>query len=164
MNDTIRDEWGQLNPENERILNEYVKGVQERTVGHYIISISRDGENPPRSIISYDNAIDAVRVYDSYVDWGFAKNFLKVTLYEPSGKVSEKIIKRPPGIDPVFMRSTYIEVSDALKNIKNHLDVRIYEELALQIGRIFSKDNQRFDSERFFKNLGVLENTGLSHK
>jgi hypothetical protein len=78
--------------------------------------------------------------------------------------MSEKIIKRPPGIDPVFMRSVYIEVSDVLKNLKNHLDIRIYEELALQIGRIFSKDNQRFDSERFFKNLGVLENTGLSSK
>ena len=164
MNINIRDEWGQLNPENERILKEYINGVQERSVSHYIISISRDGENPPRSIISYDNAIDAVRVYDSYLDWGFAKNFLKVTLYEPSGKMSEKIIKRPPGIDPVFMRSVYIEVSDVLKNIKNHLDIRIYEELALQICRIFSKDNQRFDSERFFKNLGVLENTGLSSK
>jgi hypothetical protein len=158
MNTSIRDEWGQLNPENERILKDYIKGVQEKNVNHYIISISRDGENPPRSIISYDNAIDAVRVYDSYLDWGFAKNYLKVTLYEPSGRVSEKIIKRPPGIDPVFMRSVYIEVSDVLK------DIRIYEELALQIGRIFSKDNQRFDSERFFKNLGVLENTGLSSK
>jgi hypothetical protein len=164
MNTSIRDEWGQLNPENERILKDYIKGVQEKNVNHYIISISRDGENPPRSIISYDNAIDAVRVYDSYLDWGFAKNYLKVTLYEPSGRVSEKIIKRPPGIDPVFMRSVYIEVSDVLKNIKNHLDIRIYEELALQICRIFSKDNQRFDSERFFKNLGVLENTGLSSK
>lgn len=155
MNISIKDEWGQLNPENEKILNDYISGVSEKRVYHYIISISRDGEYPPRSIISYDNAIDAVRVYDSYKDWGFAKNFLTVTLYEPSGKISEKVIKRPPGIDPVFMRSTYIEISNILKKVKDYLSIEIYEELVLEIAKIFARDNQRFDSERFFINLGI---------
>jgi hypothetical protein len=147
-----RDEWGQLNLKNAEIVQGYLESIRDNQCRTYMITITRDGESPERSVIFYDSAIEAVNVYESYQDWGFAKHYLTVRLYEPNGKINEKILKRPPGIDPRFMRKEYIQVSEIIKQLKDKTDKEEYEKLVINIARIFSKDNPRFDENRFFNN------------
>ena len=118
-----------------------------------MLTISRDGESPERSIYFFNNAIEAVGNYNRYQDWGFAKNFLTVTLYEPNGKIESKILKRPKAGESTFIRKDYIKAGKILKNIKKYLPQDIYINLINDFSELFSKDNQRFDPERFFKDL-----------
>jgi hypothetical protein len=41
----------------------------------------------------YKSAIEAVRAYDSYVDFGFASYQLEVDMIEPNGNVTSKVFK-----------------------------------------------------------------------
>lgn len=148
-----RDEWGTLNLKNAEIVEGYLNSINNKTCSHYMITIARDGESPERSVIFYDTAIEAVKVYESYKDWGFAKNYLTVRLYEPNGKINEKILKRPPGIDPRFMRKEYIQISEIIKELKDKTEKEAYERFVIKISKIFSKDNPRFDEIRFFNNV-----------
>jgi hypothetical protein len=75
-----------------------------------------------------------------------------VSLYEPNGKIHQKILKRPPGLEASFMRQNYIEVAEAILSIKNYLNPDIYEELVLSLAEIFAKDNKRFNEIRFLQN------------
>lgn len=152
-----RDEWGELNLKNAEIVQGYLESIKNKSCSHYMITITRDGESPERSVIFYDSAIEAVNVYESYQDWGFAKKYLTVRLYEPNGKINEKILKRPPGIDPRFMRKEYIQISEIIKQIKDKTEKESYEKFVISIARIFSKDNPRFDEKRFFNNVGCTK-------
>jgi len=145
----------QLKTNHADIVNEYIINAKAQKVSHYIITVSRDGESPVRSIISYDNVIDAVSGYEMYQDAGFAKSYLTVSLYEPSGKVNTKVLKRNQAGDPSFVRQNYIDVTDALLQIKNKLSEKDFEILCNKIGTSFGKDNWRFNLERFFDNLGI---------
>lgn len=147
-----KNQWGELNPKHQDMVLKYLEDVKNNKTRHYMLTVARDGEVPVRSIIYYDNAIDAVSVYDSYKDWGFAKDFLTVCLYEPNGKVHEKVLKRPPGLEASFMRQNYIEVAEVILSIKNYLNPEIYEELVLALAEIFAKDNKRFNEIRFLQN------------
>jgi hypothetical protein len=147
-----KNQWGELNPKHTNMILDYLQDVKENKTSHYMLTIARDGEMPVRSIIYYDNAIDAVTVYESYKDWGFAKDFLTVCLYEPNGQVHEKVLKRPPGLEASFMRQNYIEVAEVILAIKNYLNPEIYEELVLALAEIFAKDNKRFNEIRFLQN------------
>jgi len=137
------------------IVNEYIANAKAQKVNHYIVTVSRDGEFPVRSIISYDNVVDAVSGYEMYQDAGFAKSYLTVSLYEPSGKVNTKVLKRNQAGDPSFVRQNYIDVTNALLQIKNKLSEKDFETLCTNIGTSFGKDNWRFNIERFFDNLGI---------
>lgn len=148
----IKDEWGELNLNNRKIVQDYLQEIQNKNNSNYMITVARDGEDPVRSVIFYDNAIDAVKVYESYEDWGFAKDFLTVTLYEPNSKIHQKILKRPPGIEAVFMRKQYIEMSTILLEAKPFILEKTYQKLVSDIAQLFSVDNKRFDSQRFFYN------------
>lgn len=148
-----RDEWGTLNLKNGKIVEDYMKDVVNNECRYYMITITRDGESPERSVIFYDNAPEAVEVYESYKDWGFAKHYLTVKLYEPTGKISSKVLKRPPGIDPRFMRKEYIQISEVIKELKDKTEKDAYEKFVIKIARIFAKDNPRFDEKRFFENV-----------
>lgn len=152
-----RDEWGQLNLKNAEIVQGYLDSICDNQCKTYMITITRDGESPERSVIFYDSAIEAVSVYESYQDWGFAKHYLTVRLYEPNGKINEKILKRPPGIDPRFMRKEYIQVSEIIKQLKDKTENEAYEKFVIGIARIFSKDNPRFDENRFFNNVECVK-------
>jgi hypothetical protein len=33
-----------------------------------MLTVARDGEDPVRSVVFYDSALDAVKVYNSYID------------------------------------------------------------------------------------------------
>lgn len=146
---------GQLKTEHSNIVNDYLEAVRNHKMDSYMLTIARDGEEPVRTIIFFPNAIEAAEAYNMYTDWGFAKKYLTVRLYEPSGKVNEKIFKRNQAGDPTFLRQNYYDVSDSLKKIKDLIDIDSYESLCVEICKSFSKDNWRFDPERFLINLGI---------
>jgi hypothetical protein len=140
------------------MVSEYLKNVNEKKANAYMLTISRDGEDPVRTIIFYNNAIEAAEAYSMYNDWGFAKKYLTVTLYEPSGVINQKIFKRNQAGDPTFLRHNYYDMTEALLQIKPLVDKDTYEEVCLKITSSFSKDNWRFNPERFLEALGI-ENT-----
>jgi hypothetical protein len=145
----------EFKPSHQDMIEEYLQNSKLGKVSHYIITVSRDGESPVRSIISFDNIVDAVAGYEMYKDAGFAKNYLTVSLYEPSGKINTKVLKRNQAGDPSFVRQNYIDVTNALLQIKNKLTEEDFEILCIRIGTSFGKDNWRFNIERFFDNLGI---------
>lgn len=145
----------QLKPNHDDIVNDYIKNSANGTVGHYIITVSRDGESPVRSIISFDNQKQALEGYEMYQDAGFAKDYLTVSLYEPSGKISTKVLKRNHAGDPSFVRQNYIDTADALYKVKDKLNKEDYEDLCIKIVNSFAKDNWRFSADRFLKQLEI---------
>lgn len=144
-----------LNPMHQEIVDDYVKNAKEGKVGHYIITVARDGESPVRSIISFDNAEQAVEGYEMYQDAGFAKDFLTVSLYQPSGMITTKVLKRNHAGDPSFVRQNYIDTVEALHEVKDKLSKEDYEALCIKIVTSFAKDNWRFNPERFLKQLEI---------
>lgn len=140
---------------HQEMIDKYLNDAKQGKIAHYIITVARDGESPARSIISFDNVIDAVAGYEMYKDAGFAKSYLTVSLYEPSGKINTKVLKRNQAGDPSFIRQNYIDVANALHEIKDKLNKKDYENLCIKIMSSFAKDNWRFDTERFIKNVGL---------
>jgi hypothetical protein len=137
------------------MVNDYIKNSKEGKIGHYILTVSRDGESPVRSIVSFDNLEQALEGYEMYQDAGFAKDYLTVSMYEPSGKINTKVLKRNHAGDPSFVRQNYIDTVDALHKVKDKLDKEDYEDLCVKIVTSFAKDNWRFNAERFLKQLEI---------
>lgn len=145
----------ELRPSHEDIVNDYIKNAKEGKLGHYMITVSRDGEFPVRSIISFDNVEQAVEGYDMYQDAGFAKDYLTVSLYQPSGMITTKVLKRNHAGDPSFVRQNYIDTAEALHTLKDKLSKEDYEDVCIKIVTSFAKDNWRFNIERFLKQLEI---------
>jgi hypothetical protein len=145
----------EINPIHSEIINNYINDSKEGKVGHYMITVSRDGESPARSIISFDNIQQALEGYEMYQDAGFAKEYLTVSLYEPSSKVSTKVLKRNHAGDPSFVRQNYIDTVEALHALKDKLTKQDYEDVCIKIVTSFAKDNWRFSADRFLKQLEI---------
>jgi hypothetical protein len=147
----------ELKQEHSDIIAQYLADANDlsKKIEHYIISVSRDGETPPRSIISYSNIVEAVEGYSMYTDAGFARDYLTVCLYEPSGKINKKVLKRNQAGDPSFVRQNYRDVVDVLSSLKDKLDKDTYEDSCIKIMNSFAKDNWRFNPERFLDQLGI---------
>lgn len=143
-----------LNNAHVDMVAEFKQQVQSKTADAYMLTIARDGEHPVRSIYFYDNAIDAATGYEAYTDWGFAKDFLTVALYEPNGRVHEKVLRRPRGGECTFVRDDYIEATMIFNQAKETMPVTAYNNLVFEFAKLFSKDNQRFDHERFLAHTG----------
>lgn len=143
-----------LNPTNADMVQDFKARVAAGRGDSYMLTIARDGESPVRSIYFYDNAIDAGKGYEAYQDWGFAKDFLTVELYEPTGRVHSKVLRRPRGGECVFERSQYYRAAEILNAAKPKIDEEVFNYLAFEFGKLFSKDNQRFQVERFLTELG----------
>jgi hypothetical protein len=140
----------ELRPEHADRVSEFVE--QNKNIrASYMLTIARDGESPVRSIYHFDNAIDAAQAYGRYTDWGFAKDFLTVSLYEPGGKNTTKVLKRPKAGECVFVKADYIEAEKILLSTKEHLPEENYTNLIKGFAGLFSRDNIRFDVSRFFK-------------
>jgi hypothetical protein len=90
-----------------------------------------------------------------YQDAGFAKEYLTVSLYEPSGKINTKVLKRNHAGDPSFVRQNYIDTVEALHSVKDKLNKEDYEDLCIKIVTSFAKDNWRFSADRFLKQLEI---------
>jgi hypothetical protein len=145
----------EIRPNHEDIVSEYINNSKQGKVNHYMITVSRDGESPVRSIISFDNESQAIEGYEMYQDAGFAKDYLTVSLYEPSGNIKTKVLKRNHAGDPSFVRQNYIDTVEALHEIKDKLNKEDYENLCIKIVTSFAKDNWRFNAERFLKQLEI---------
>jgi hypothetical protein len=145
----------EINITHDDMVNEYIKNAKSGSVNHYMITVSRDGESPVRSIISFDNIEQALEGYEMYQDAGFAKDYLTVSLYHPSGNILTKVLKRNHAGDPSFVRQNYIDTVDALHLLKNKLSKEDYEDVCIKIVTSFAKDNWRFNAERFLKQLEI---------
>ena len=145
----------EIRPNHEDIVSEYINNSKQGKVNHYMITVSRDGEFPVRSIISFDNQKQALEGYEMYQDAGFAKDYLTVSLYEPSGNIKTKVLKRNHAGDPSFVRQNYIDTVEALHKIKDKLNKEDYEDLCIKIVTSFAKDNWRFSADRFLKQLEI---------
>jgi hypothetical protein len=154
---------GQLNPTNQTYVDEFKLKVAAGRGDSYMLTIARDGESPVRSIYFYDNAIDAATGYAAYTDWGFAKDFLTVELYEPTGRVHSKTLRRPRGGECTFVRQDYYDAAAILLPLNGVIDQDHYNYLAYEFGKLFSKDNQRFDHKRFLVNLGYTGEENDQH-
>ena len=148
----------ELNPINDSIVENYIEDSKHGRVNHYMITVARDGEKPVRSIISFDNIEQALEGYKMYQDAGFAKEYLTVSLYEPLGKITTKVLKRNHAGDPSFVRQNYIDTVEALHAVKDKLTKEDYEELCIKIVTSFAKDNWRFNADRFLKQLEIERN------
>ena len=140
------------------MVEEYCESVKNKTADSYMLTIARDGESPVRTIIFFQNSIEAAEAYNKYFDWGFARNYLTVTLYEPSGKINEKILKRNQAGESTFIRQDYIDVENILLNFKDKIETNVYDDLGFKIMKVFAKDSWRFDPERFLEILGINKN------
>lgn len=143
-----------LNNQNIAMVEEFKKKAAEGRGDSYMLTIARDGE-AVRSIYFYGDAIDAANGYQAYTDWGFAKDFLTVELYEPSGRVHSKVLSRPRGGECVFHREQYHQITELMAKVRESVEPAAWDYLTHELARIFSKDNQRFNEERFLSALGV---------
>jgi hypothetical protein len=144
----------ELRPAHKNLVEDFKARVLDRSADSYLLAIARDGEFPARSIYFYGDAVSAAAGYGNYTDWGFAKDFLTVTLYEPTGKVHEKILQRPRGGECVFVRDDYNAATEIFLDYRNDIPEESYNQLVYRFARLFSKDNQRFNHERFLTNTG----------
>jgi|TARA_B110000977_G_scaffold199703_1_gene287894 hypothetical protein len=148
---------GELNGHHVDMVQEFRDKAAAGKGDSYMLTIARDGESPARSIYFYGDAIDAVNGYAAYTDWGFAKEFLTVELYEPTGRVHNKVLRRPRGGECVFHREQYYKISEILLKCSGSMDTSDYNRMVYDFAVVFSKDNQRFDVERFLADLGYSE-------
>lgn len=144
----------QLNEEHYKVVEQF-KESSKGSFDRYMLTIARDGEEPPRSIREFNNAEQAVNAYNSYTDWGFAKDYLTVRLYQPGGFMSEKVLRRfhigGSSGDCTFIKDDYLKAAEILIQYKEHLEYVVYQQLVKEFCELFSKDNIRFDVTRFFK-------------
>lgn len=143
----------QLNPEHQVIIDNFLK-ENSKIAQEYMVTVARDGEIPVRSIYHFTSIIDAVSSYNKYTDWGFAKEYLTVTLYGPGGVLDEKILKRSLGGtqgDCTFVRGDYVWAEKILTKFKDKMSSNDYQNLVKDFAVLFSRDNIRFDVSRFFR-------------
>jgi len=139
----------ELRQEHADIVEQFLTTTKANNYS-FMLTIARDGESPARSIYNFSDALTASEAYNRYQDWGFAKDYLTVRLYEPNGKIQEKIIRRPPAGDCSFKRADYDKMSALILGLKNLLDQELYKNFVTDVALVFSQDNPRFDEQRFF--------------
>lgn len=140
-------------PDTREIVNKYLNGDRKE----YMLTIARDGEDPVRSIYFFRSSLDAVEAYNRYTNFGFAKNYLTVTLYQPNGEFHQKKLYRPPAGECSYVRQNYIDVISLLLDIKNSVEIGTYNLIVNRLALIFSQDNIRFDSARFIVEAESIE-------
>jgi antitoxin component YwqK of YwqJK toxin-antitoxin module len=57
----------------------------------YAVTSTNDSATNPNWVGRYANALDAVNVFNSFIDYGDAKEYRTVNLSEPNGKLHTKI-------------------------------------------------------------------------
>ena len=146
----------ELNPEHISRVDQFLKDNPNNTDQrpHYMLTVARDGESPPRSIYHYDGPLEVSDAYNKYTDWGFAKEYLTVTVYGPGGQLEQKVLRRSSGGtqgDCTFVREDYIKAENIILKHKGDMQEDKYKSLVKDFAGLFSRDNIRFDVSRFFK-------------
>ena len=114
-----------LNQGHFKVVSDFITS-NVSTSASYMLTIARDGESPARSIYFFSNALDASEAYNRYNDWGFAKEYLTVSLYEPGNKITTKVLNRPKAGECTFVRSDYIKAEEILLSVKNEMTEEAY--------------------------------------
>ena len=143
----------ELKSEHFSVVDDFLKANSGGST-HYMLTIARDGESPARSIYHYNSPIDVTEAYNKYTDWGFAKEYLTVTMYGPGGQLAKKVNRRSSGGtqgDCTFVREDYIKAEKIILKYKEHVAEDKYKSLVKDFAELFSRDNIRFDVSRFFK-------------
>jgi hypothetical protein len=143
----------ELKSEHFSVVDDFLKANSGGST-HYMLTIARDGESPARSIYHYNSPIDVTEAYNKYTDWGFAKEYLTVTMYGPGGQLAQKVNRRSSGGtqgDCTFVREDYIKAEKIILKYKEHVEEDKYKSLVKDFAELFSRDNIRFDVSRFFK-------------
>ena len=99
----------------------------------------------------------ALEAYGRYTNFGFAKEFLDVCLYEPTGEFHTKTLRRPPAGECSYIRENYVQASELILSFKDEISSQQYSKLVEGFALIFSQDNIRFNSERFFEELNYTK-------
>jgi hypothetical protein len=60
----------------------------------YAVTSTNDSATSPNWVGRYANALDAVNVFNSFIDYGDAQEYRTVNLSEPSGKMHTKTFYR----------------------------------------------------------------------
>lgn len=60
----------------------------------YSVTSTNDGSATPSYVGRFDNALEAVNCFNTFVDHGFADEYRTVNLSEPNGKMHTKIFYR----------------------------------------------------------------------
>jgi hypothetical protein len=60
----------------------------------YAVTSTNDSATSPNWVGRYTNALDAVNVFNSFIDYGDAQEYRTVNLSEPSGKMHTKTFYR----------------------------------------------------------------------
>jgi hypothetical protein len=120
---------------------------------NYKITVAYD-EQPAHFTFSYGDELQAHTEFAKYTDWGFAKEYLTVTMYGPGGQLAQKILRRSSGGtqgDCTFVREDYIKAESIILKYKSDMQEDKYKNLVKDFAGLFSRDNIRFDVGRFFK-------------
>jgi hypothetical protein len=152
-----------LNHGHVDMVEEFKLRVASGKGDSYMLTVARDGESPARSIYFYADALTASGGYSAYQDWGFAKDYLTVELYEPTGRVHSKILHRPRGGECTFIRDDYHKAKDIFLAVKENVPIEEYNYLVYEFVKLFSKDNQRFAPERFLDDTRYTGETNDQH-
>jgi len=116
----------------------------------FMLTISRDGETPATSIYRFGSAFEAFEAFNRYDNFGFAKNYLTVSLYEPNKNITTRVFKRAVAGECSYVRKNYIRSAKMLASLKNSMNKETYSTIVNKLALIFSQDNIRFDAQRFF--------------
>jgi hypothetical protein len=60
----------------------------------YAVTSTNDNSPSPEWVGRYDNALDAVNVFNKFIDFGDAVEYRTVNFSEPSGKMHTKVFYR----------------------------------------------------------------------
>jgi hypothetical protein len=71
--------------------------IMEKVTYAFTVTASNDGE-PAHYAKIFTSALEAVTVFNSFVDHGFANMTRTVNLYEPTGKCHTRVFKRGAGL------------------------------------------------------------------
>ena len=143
-----------LRPEHSDIVEQFIQQHKSENYS-FMLTVARDGEEPARSIYNFSDAVTAAEAFSRYEDWGFAKQYLTVRLYEPNGNIQEKILQRPPAGECSFIRQNYIDAANLLLDVKKDISQPTYEKIVGGMALIFFYDIPRFDEKRFFNQTKV---------
>ena len=142
-----------VNSEHSDVVSNYLSNREDT----FMLTIARDGEFPVRSIYFYKDKDLAFEAYGRYTNFGFAKEFLDVCLYEPTGEFHTKTLRRPPAGECSYIRENYVQASELILSFKDEISSQQYSKLVEGFALIFSQDNIRFNSERFFEELNYTK-------
>jgi hypothetical protein len=57
----------------------------------YSVTCTNDNDTSPVWVGRYDNALDAVDIFNKFIDYGDANQYRTINLSEPSGKMHTKV-------------------------------------------------------------------------